>query len=208
MGALIWKKATINGDRVYFVDVHETRLYVKERATLVEAWDGSIKVGNFPDVQSAKKACAERVGLVIAPEVEVAPKPPRPFVGRPNARKQQDPREVGPPRQMIYERGTGRKPPVRVEHEVKLHRHPIADLTQPPTSITEVAAMEKPTAATQSFPVGSPTCKCGARLDRRGICPALCEPLEQPQPPYRGPQVVGRTHLGRIARPVGAGWIG
>jgi hypothetical protein len=43
-------------------------------------------------------------------------------------------------------------------------------------------------------------CKCGATLDDRGRCPALCEPLPQPQPAYTGPAIIGATHIGRMAR--------
>lgn len=45
-------------------------------------------------------------------------------------------------------------------------------------------------------------CRCGARLGRRGKCPALCEPVPLPQPAYIGPLVVGRTHIGRLAQPI------
>ncbi len=50
-------------------------------------------------------------------------------------------------------------------------------------------------------------CKCGADLDKKGVCPALCEPVPQPPPVYTGPTVVGSTHIGRLAQPV-RGWIG
>jgi hypothetical protein len=42
-------------------------------------------------------------------------------------------------------------------------------------------------------------CKCGALLDVRGKCPALCEPLPLPQPSYEGPTIIGLTHIGRMA---------
>jgi hypothetical protein len=43
-------------------------------------------------------------------------------------------------------------------------------------------------------------CKCGAKLGRNGKCPAICEPVTEPAPEYRGPTVVGLTHIGRMAR--------
>ncbi|UGY15150.1 hypothetical protein HAP48_0042600 [Bradyrhizobium septentrionale] len=42
---------------------------------------------------------------------------------------------------------------------------------------------------------------CSAPLGRHGKCPALCEPVENPEP-YRGPTKVGRTHMARLAAPV------
>jgi hypothetical protein len=42
-------------------------------------------------------------------------------------------------------------------------------------------------------------CKCGAKLDDRGRCPALCEPLRPPLPKYTGPTIIGLTHVGRLA---------
>jgi hypothetical protein len=46
--------------------------------------------------------------------------------------------------------------------------------------------------------------KRGATLGRNGKCSALCEPVTEPAPEYRGPTVVGRTHLGRLAAPSGS----
>jgi hypothetical protein len=43
-------------------------------------------------------------------------------------------------------------------------------------------------------------CKCGVKLDDRGVCPALCEPLQPPLPKYTGPTTIGLTHVGRMAR--------
>lgn len=42
--------------------------------------------------------------------------------------------------------------------------------------------------------------KCGAVLDKAGVCPALCKPPASPPPPYTGPAVIGLTHIGRMAR--------
>lgn len=46
-------------------------------------------------------------------------------------------------------------------------------------------------------------CGCGAKLDPKGLCPALCTPIIGPQPRYTGPIVAGqRTHLGKLGKPV------
>ena len=45
-------------------------------------------------------------------------------------------------------------------------------------------------------------CKCGAKLDKQGRCPALCQPVKSPPPKYDGPAIVGQTHLGQIAKAV------
>ena len=52
---------------------------------------------------------------------------------------------------------------------------------------------------------------CGATYLRAGVCPALCEPAPLPPPKYKGPLVVGRAHMGRLAAPVYTkceDWIG
>jgi hypothetical protein len=49
-----------------------------------------------------------------------------------------------------------------------------------------------------------PTCeRCGVPLGRNGKCPALCEPVPARPPAYTGPRLVGRTHIGRMARAAG-----
>lgn len=56
-----------------------------------------------------------------------------------------------------------------------------------------------------------PRCaNCEAALGKRGKCPALCQPIDD-APEYKGPEIIGGTHLGRMAQPVrfpGDGWIG
>lgn len=47
-----------------------------------------------------------------------------------------------------------------------------------------------------------PRCKCGAMLDLVSKCPAICEPLPLPRPPYIGPLVVGKTHMSKLSQPV------
>lgn len=58
-----------------------------------------------------------------------------------------------------------------------------------------------PTAAAILEPSG-PLCRCGAPLGRSGRCPALCEPVPEPPPPYTGPALIGLSHVGRLAAPV------
>lgn len=41
---------------------------------------------------------------------------------------------------------------------------------------------------------------CNAPLDRAGKCPALCHQPPAPPPKYDGPEIIGLTHIGRIAR--------
>ena len=43
---------------------------------------------------------------------------------------------------------------------------------------------------------------CGATYLRAGECPALCSPPPMKPPKYKGPLVVGRTHMSRLAAPV------
>lgn len=57
--------------------------------------------------------------------------------------------------------------------------------------------------AIASVAVEVPRCKkCFSPLGRFGLCPALCEPVPQPPPPYYGPKVVGHTHLAKLGAPV------
>lgn len=43
--------------------------------------------------------------------------------------------------------------------------------------------------------------RCGAVLDKAGICPAVCHRPPAPAPTYDGPEIIGLTHIGRMARP-------
>lgn len=46
------------------------------------------------------------------------------------------------------------------------------------------------------------TCpRCSAPLDKEGKCPAICHPPAAPPPTYDGPEIIGLTHIGRMARP-------
>lgn len=222
-----WRVTIIGVNRCHIADAGDRRLYVKERPSTIEAWVDSVKIGNFANVLLAKLGCEKHIGRAVhksvKPSARAIQAARRAAVKR-SARRAAallipDPREVGPPRKMIVGKIEGRKPPVRVEDEVKLHKFPIADLAQPPVEpmqlinggLAQCEAFIRPQPHA-TMQVDTRFCKCGTRLGRSGKCPALCTPVPQPAPAYRGPMVVGRTHSGRIGAPVwrpeGDGWIG
>jgi hypothetical protein len=52
--------------------------------------------------------------------------------------------------------------------------------------------------------------RCGAVYLRADECPALCGPAPVPPPKYRGPRMIGQSHMSRLAAPVykPEDWIG
>jgi len=216
MTALIWRETTINGARTIFADAGNARVYIRETKSTVQAWADSRKIANCANVAQAKQVLTDHLaGRKTRLIQETAPVSKSPRIAL-----TQDPREVGPPRKMLVGKTEGRKPPVRVEEEVKLHRYPIADMSKPPVVETApiITTISIPPPTTKTKFVGR--CNCGAVLGRYGKCPALCEPVPDPAPRYSGPMVVmpspKHTHTGRLGAPVWTpssrhtrdGWIG
>lgn len=192
MTALNWNNTIVDGRKTAFYDLDGTRLYVAQRRGAFEAWRDGKKLGNYATQEQAMAAAAGQSLPVVNASKPVPKSEPALLNGgytKPNPGK-----------------FTGERPKHKTSAEVALEKYPLADMSEAPLVETRPGIV-----------VGEPRrydvkadhgrCKCGAGLDRKGRCPALCEPVPAPPPEYTGPKVVGSTHIGKLAAPV-TGWTG
>ncbi|WP_024517044.1 hypothetical protein [Bradyrhizobium sp. Tv2a-2] len=191
-----WNDIKIDGNPASFLNYENARLYVCERSGRVEAWVDGDKVGNFETIDEAKARACLKVGIPVEIPRSVA-KPKKQLAPPPKVKCKA---KVETVRDTPKGRRFGDPIVKRFEHEKKLKRFPIANMSEPPALVVAVAP--EPMPAPEPIYRMAGYCACGVRLGRMGKCPALCTPVAEEPPQYRGPMVVGRSHIGRIGAPV------
>ena len=155
---MIWTDIEVCGRKAAFCDFNGRRLYVCEKAGVVEAWDGTRTAGIYGSIYEAKRAAE----------------------GRPLPKIKSSATPRGPLKYTVpVKRAVPVRPRIDAREEL-LKRYPVADLSVPvevaPVIEFKARDLNVGRLFVNSIELAAPgICACGTRLGRRGKCPALCE---------------------------------